>query len=191
MTNEEVLRLCIQKSCLNGINDNNNTLSSDINVNNNPQSKVKESKVKKNIKYIRAPDSAHVYTESQSGESVEADKVTASPESGPRSPFKSKRQEQLFDQFWAQYPKKRSKGQAEKAWVKIQPQPDEQLVDRMIAAIERAKKSEEWRKENGRYIPYPATWLNAKGWEDEFVASSSVTNKVNHNPDKYADIYLT
>lgn len=148
---------------------------------------------------ICAPDGARVHTISeskQSGGSVEAEKVTATLEdkpskSGPRSPFKSKRQEQLFDEFWAQYPKKRSKGQAEKAWVKIQPQPDEQLVDRMIAAIERAKKSEEWRKENGRYIPYPATWLNAKGWEDEFVASSSVTNKVNHNPDKYADIYLT
>jgi len=30
-----------------------------------------------------------------------------------------------------------------------------------------AKKSPEWTKDNGKYIPYPATWLNAKGWEDE------------------------
>jgi hypothetical protein len=37
----------------------------------------------------------------------------------------------------------------------------------MIATIEQAKKSENWLKESGKYIPHPATWLNAKGWEDE------------------------
>ena len=78
----------------------------------------------------------------------------------------------LFARFWAAYPKKRSKGQAEKAWAKLQP--DEQLVETMLAAIERAKTSEEWRKEGGRYIPYPATWLNAKGWEDEYTPVEEV-----------------
>jgi hypothetical protein len=70
-----------------------------------------------------------------------------------------------FDQFWATYPKKRSKGQAERAFSKLAP--DEQLLATMLAMIERAKKSEGWTKENGRYIPHPATWLNAKGWEDD------------------------
>jgi hypothetical protein len=31
-----------------------------------------------------------------------------------------------------------------------------------------ATRSEDWTKEGGQYIPYPATWLNAKGWEDEY-----------------------
>jgi len=97
------------------------------------------------------------------GGSVEAEMVTATP---GEQRAKTQKQEELFARFWAAYPKKRSKGQAEKAWAKLQP--DEQLVETMLAAIERAKKSEEWRKENGRYIPYPATWLNAKGWEDEY-----------------------
>jgi len=74
--------------------------------------------------------------------------------------------QQLFGKFWSGYPKKRNKGEAEKAFKKVSP--DEQLVDRMLTAIERAKKSAEWLKENGQFIPYPATWLNAKGWEDEF-----------------------
>ncbi len=72
----------------------------------------------------------------------------------------------LFARFWACYPKKKSKGQAEKAWTKINP--DEQLLATMIATIERAKKSEDWTREKGQFIPYPATWLNAKGWEDSF-----------------------
>jgi len=70
-----------------------------------------------------------------------------------------------FAQFWKAYPKKKSKGQAEKAFNKINP--DEQLLAIMIAKIERATKSEDWIKEGGKYIPYPASWLNAKGWEDE------------------------
>lgn len=70
-----------------------------------------------------------------------------------------------FIQFWKAYPKKLSKGQAEKVWNRIKP--SEQLLATMIARIEQAKTSEQWRKEKGQFIPHPATWLNAKGWEDE------------------------
>jgi len=89
-----------------------------------------------------------------------------------RKRAKTQKQDELFARFWAAYPKKRSKGQAEKAWAKLQP--DEQLIETMLAAIERAKKSEEWRKENGRYIPYPATWLNGKRWEDDYPVETEV-----------------
>jgi len=71
-----------------------------------------------------------------------------------------------FEIFWKAYPKKRSKGQAEKAFTKVKP--DEQLLATMLATIERAKKSEGWLKDGGQFIPYPATWLNRKCWEDEF-----------------------
>lgn len=98
-------------------------------------------------------------------------------------------QKELFERFWSAYPKKRSKGQAEKAWKRISPKPTEQLVDNMIAAIEQAKKSDEWIKDCGQFIPYPATWLNAKGWEDEIkVEVKSEADRLN---DKYKDIYLT
>lgn len=70
-----------------------------------------------------------------------------------------------FIRFWAAYPKKKSKGDAEKTWRKIKP--DEQLTARIIAAVEQARTQAEWRKEGGQFVPYPATWLNAKGWEDE------------------------
>ena len=70
-----------------------------------------------------------------------------------------------FERFWLAYPKKKSKGDAEKAWAKLKP--DESLHDRILDALERAKTSAEWCREGGRYIPYPASWLNSKGWEDE------------------------
>lgn len=76
-----------------------------------------------------------------------------------------------FARFWSAYPKKKSKGQAEKAFQKLNP--SEQLMDAMLASIEQAKTSDNWRKDGGQFIPYPATWLNAKGWEDEDVAQAN------------------
>ena len=84
-------------------------------------------------------------------------------------------QQKLFDKFYSAYPNKKSKGQAEKAFSKIDP--DEQLLATMIATIERAKTHDvQWLKDNGSFIPHPATWLNAKGWMDEIKPVKSGGN---------------
>lgn len=70
-----------------------------------------------------------------------------------------------FKNFWEAYPKKVSKGRARKAWEKLSP--NEQLQAQILTALERAKTSEQWSKEKGRYIPHAATWLGAEGWEDK------------------------
>jgi len=70
-----------------------------------------------------------------------------------------------FDAFWEAYPKKASKGAARKAWMQIQP--DSELLTKMLTSLERAKTCHDWTKDGGQYIPYPATWLRAEGWEDE------------------------
>ena len=70
-----------------------------------------------------------------------------------------------FERFWAAYPKKRNKGDALKAWRVLKP--SEELVTAILAAVERAKASVQWRKDEGQFIPYPATWLRARGFEDE------------------------
>jgi uncharacterized protein YdaU (DUF1376 family) len=70
-----------------------------------------------------------------------------------------------FARFWAAYPKKKSKGDALKAFKTIKP--TEQLLEQMLRAIALAKTSADWRKDGGQYIPYPGTWLRDLGWEDE------------------------
>lgn len=70
-----------------------------------------------------------------------------------------------FERFWFTYPKKRNKGDALKAWRALKP--SEELVTAILAAVERAKSSVQWRKDEGQFIPYPATWLRARGFEDE------------------------
>jgi hypothetical protein len=82
----------------------------------------------------------------------------------PRKEKKRKEISAHFETFWTAYPKKKSKGQAKKAFQKIQP--DEHLLETMLSTIEKAKKSDDWQKDGGQYIPYPATWLNAEGWAD-------------------------
>lgn len=67
--------------------------------------------------------------------------------------------------FWNGYPKKKGKGNVEK-WFK-QHQPSEILLAAMLAKVELLKTSNEWQERNGKYIPHPYSWLNAKGWEDE------------------------
>ena len=87
--------------------------------------------------------------------------VSVSPKEG-----ESEGENTQFELFWQAYPKKKSKGQAEKAWLKIKP--NEQLLEAILSTIEQAKTSVDWTKDGGQFIPYPATWLNAKGWEDEY-----------------------
>lgn len=78
---------------------------------------------------------------------------------------KTKEQEERFSLFWNAYPKKKSKADAEKAFKKLKP--DKQLLDTMLAALEEQKCSQDWKRDNGQFIPYPATWLNGRRWEDE------------------------
>ena len=90
----------------------------------------------------------------------------------------------MFDSFWEKYPNKKSKGNAEKTFKKINP--DEQLLAIMIAKIEQAKKSREWLKNDGEFIPHPSSWLNAKGWEDEIEATLTKSEETPEQKAYYA-----
>jgi hypothetical protein len=70
-----------------------------------------------------------------------------------------------FDAFWAAYPKRKSKGQALRAWAasaKHRP-----ALPVILAAIAAQCAGHDWLKDGGKFIPYPATWINAQGWLDE------------------------
>ena len=66
-----------------------------------------------------------------------------------------------FDKFWEAYPKKKSKPIALKAWLKHKPD-----IDVVIKSLTMMKKCDQWTKNKGEFIPYPASWLNAEGWND-------------------------
>ena len=73
-----------------------------------------------------------------------------------------------FERFWKAYPKKRNKETARRAFKKLKGV----SIETLLEAIEKQKRSQDWLKDGGQYIPYPATWLNAGGWENEVGESS-------------------
>jgi post-segregation antitoxin (ccd killing protein) len=78
----------------------------------------------------------------------------------------SKSMQGTFNSFWGKYPRKVSRGNAEDAWKSLNPSAS--LVTSILAALENAQHTEQWSMENGKYIPYPASWLRAKGWLDDY-----------------------
>lgn len=81
---------------------------------------------------------------------------------GPRPSGWSNRLESTFEEFWKHYPRKVEKGDARKAWQRLKPYTH---LEAIHDTLKLQCRSEQWRRENGRYIPYPAHWLAATGWE--------------------------
>src|SRR5260370_12527675 len=70
-----------------------------------------------------------------------------------------------FEEFYRPYPRHLARAAAEKAWLKLQP--ERILVDQIVAAVAEQKTWSHWLKDDGQYIPYPATWLTHHRWTDE------------------------
>lgn len=71
--------------------------------------------------------------------------------------------DRVFNEFWSAYPKKVGKKDAQRAFAKV-PKAE---WPKLIPAVERQKKSKQWQKDDGQYIPNPSTWLNQGRWDDE------------------------
>ena len=67
-----------------------------------------------------------------------------------------------FEQFWTAYPKKKSKGAALKAWSTLKPP-----IGSILVALQWQRRQFDWTKDQGQFVPYPATYLRAQGWKDE------------------------
>jgi hypothetical protein len=76
-----------------------------------------------------------------------------------------------FDEFWSAYPKKAARQAAVKAWSRIAasvPTAD------IMAGLDRARRSEQWLKDGGQFVPHASTWLNGGRWTDDLpVAAGS------------------
>jgi len=67
-----------------------------------------------------------------------------------------------FMEFWSLYPKKKKKKEALNAWLKVSPP-----IQPVLNAIGWQKQQQDWVKEEGKFIPHPATYINGHRWEDE------------------------
>lgn len=74
-----------------------------------------------------------------------------------------------FEKFWSAYPRKEGKQKARAAFEKVNVS-----LDILLESIEQQKRSAQWCKDNGQFIPHPATWLNGKRWEDQLTMDTSI-----------------
>jgi len=81
---------------------------------------------------------------------------------------------EAFEVFWKNYPKKVAKQDALHAFTKLNP--DDPLLEAMLLSLKGGESNPEWLKEDGKYIPYPATWINGRRWEDVGINSASPGN---------------
>lgn len=73
---------------------------------------------------------------------------------------------ELFERFWAAYPRGEDRQGAVAEWDSLRP--DRETMLAMSRALVRQKASEEWQRGIG--IPYAVRWLRRRRWEDEIKA---------------------
>lgn len=97
------------------------------------------------------------------------------PTSKPKKPRTSKPVKTIadtigFDDFWSAYPRKTAKTEAVKSWLSLDP--DEATLISIMNALKQFKRSDDWMRDGGKYIPYPATWINQQRWQDDLSKAS-------------------
>lgn len=83
-----------------------------------------------------------------------------------------------FEIFWKEYPRKVAKGAANKAFMKLikEQRNPEEFMKTMMSSLRWWKVQQDWIKDNGKFIPYPATWLNRGSWADSRDNSSAISS---------------
>lgn len=112
-----------------------------------------------------APDESCLRQSAASCGECSQDAARAGAESESQS--ESESNTYMFDTFWNAYPKKSAKVVALKSWQKLNP--DDILLKTILDALEVQKRSDQWQRDSGKYVPLPATWINQKRWEDEIT----------------------
>jgi hypothetical protein len=90
-----------------------------------------------------------------------------------------------FDLFWEGYPRRVGKAAARKAWDKLKV--DCVLLESILAALAVQRATHDWRKDGGKYVPHPATWLNGRRWEDELPGMRLETAPPSQDADWWAE----
>ena len=90
----------------------------------------------------------------------------------PKSP-QGDAADELFDRFWSAYPRHVAKEKTRTSFSKV-PLLE---IPNLMSALERQKKSDQWTKDGGQFIPHPTTWLNQRRWQDEITVEITQPQK--------------
>lgn len=80
-----------------------------------------------------------------------------------------------FDKFYAAYPRKVGVQKARIAFEAAMKRKDPPTIEQLVASVEAHKRTWDWKKDGGAYIPHPTTYLNQDRWRDDL--STAVTEE--------------
>jgi hypothetical protein len=103
------------------------------------------------------------------------EKTSAAPSSTPAAPTpvskraakRAKLTDAAFGRWYEAFPRKVGVGAAWRTWKRLAAGGELADVEAMIAALEWQKRSREWTKDGGAFVPHPATYLNGHRWLDQ------------------------
>jgi hypothetical protein len=104
---------------------------------------------------------------------IQSNPIQSESNPNPNPNARAEKRDEDFEIFWSAYPRKEGKQKAKAAFAKVTV-PVQELLD----AIEAQKKSAQWAKDGGQFIPHAATWLNGSRWLDQMTPATAVKKGV-------------
>jgi len=69
-----------------------------------------------------------------------------------------------FETFWKNYPNAVAKKKSFEAWQKAEDKPSISII---LEKLTHQKQTDQWKKDNGQFIPMSTTYINQGRWHDE------------------------
>jgi hypothetical protein len=116
------------------------------------------------------------YSQYQTGESPDGRPDESPDESQKKKGKKDKNNKYsvLFEEFWKLYPPRNGiKSKKAETWKVWQRRDCEADAEKIMSGTKALIQTDEWKKENGRFIPMPTTILNQRGWEIEVTKQAN------------------
>ena len=91
----------------------------------------------------------------------------------PPNPYRDERPDRSseFDEFWSAYPRHVGKDAARKAHTKARTKATQAEI--MLGLSRQVAVWPDRKSDRAQFIPYPASWLNSGGWQDDPNASAA------------------
>ncbi|MDO5537996.1 MAG: hypothetical protein Q4F72_10765 [Desulfovibrionaceae bacterium] len=116
----------------------------------------------------------------RAGANVSAERQAASPGELPGCSkaakacgVKADLREEDFRVWYAAYPRRVDRKAAQAVWQRLAKAGTLPSLDVLLAALAWQRKLDDWTRENGRYVPHPATYLSREKWTDEPPAETA------------------
>jgi hypothetical protein len=110
---------------------------------------------------------------------------TDKPINTPKAPKGAELVNGAFEDFWKAYPNKVGKPAALRAFVRAKPD-----QSALLLGLDRWRHSEQWKKDKGRFIPHPTTFLNQRRWEDSPTSAEPPKTDLERRNDEFWDSFV-